>query len=165
MTTYDPAELDPDSTYTPGCHARWHLETLARDFTDDTAAPDPETCHATEFPEPFAVLVRGWNRCVDAARIINNRYRQDWEHGGAVTVIAPRVREASLRELADVWHTLARKYIAETLDANRQPFDCTFCGTNMPPSVVGDEARCGHCCCVLWMNSSETDWTSEWEEV
>lgn len=163
--SYDPRELDPEGIYTAACHGRSHLETLAQDFTDDDAAPDPDVCHATEFPELFAVLVRGWHRCQDAARIIHSRYQQDWEHGGAVTVIAPRVRDLSLRELASVWNTLAHKYISETLDANRAAWDCTFCGAHMPPSHVVDEDRCGHCMCILWMNRSGTDWTHEWEDT
>lgn len=151
--------------YTPAFRARCHLETLAQDFTDDTAAPDPETCHATEFPEPFAVLVRGWHRCQDAAHIIHSRFQQDWNHGGALTVIAPRVRDASLRELAAVWKSLCAKYIAETLDKDRAAWDCTFCGTNMPPSDVVDGDRCGNCMVILWMNAAETDWTDSWEET
>ncbi|BBY56190.1 hypothetical protein H7J07_19130 [Mycobacterium koreense] len=155
-----------DSAYTPACRARHHLSGLMGAFAEDNGmvGPDPEVCRAAEYPEPYEVLVRGWRRCLDAARTINARYRADWEQGGGpLTVIAPAVRETALDELVSVWEVLSRRYISVTLDANRNQWDCPYCGAFVDPAEwslggVVDDDRCPECYCILWMNDGETDW-------
>lgn len=157
---------DPEINYTAAFHARSHLHRLSQAFADGnrTVEPDPEVCRAEEHLDEFTKLVRQWHRCQDAAHVINSRYRQDWDHGGALTVIAPKVREVSLAELTSVWNSLCATYIRDTLDADRKPWDCTFCGESVDPEPWYaddddfDDDRCPNCMCILQMNRAGTDW-------
>lgn len=75
--------------------------------------------------------------------------------GGGFLVIAPAVRETALSELRGVWMTLCRNYVQETLDRDRIPFDCPFCGVHVSRDGVTDDDRC---LCVLAVNDGGTDW-------
>lgn len=150
--------------YTPAFRARWHLTGLTTAFADGAQPTiDPALCGAAEFPTDFARLTDHWTRCLDAASVINARYFEDWNRaGGVLTVIAPATRDAALSELRGVWMTLVRNYVAETLDRDRLPWDCPFCGEHVSPEGWGtgdrDGDRCPSCMCILWMNDGETDW-------
>lgn len=159
--TTDPAALDDGSPYTPAYHARVYLEGLAAAFAEG-ARPvlDAQVLGAAEFPTEFARLAAQWEQCLDAARTVNRRYYADWNAsgGGVLTVIAPATRDAALAELRGVWKVLCRNYVETTLDRDRLPFDCRFCGVHVSPEDVWDGDRCPHCFCALWLNGDETDW-------
>lgn len=150
--------------YTPAYRARTYLTGLTAAFADGTRPElDSARCGAGEFPAEFARLATSWTRCLDAAQVINDRYYEDWNAaGGPLTVIAPAVRDKALSELRVVWMAVCRTYVAETLDRDRIPFDCPFCGVHVDPegwhSDEIDADRCPNCMCILWMNDTETDW-------
>jgi len=149
-----------DAGYTPAYRARNYLTDRMAAFVDDTVdlTLDANQCGGDTFPEHFARLQSQWAKCVDAAEVIHARFDTDWNRaGGPLTVIAPAVRDAALSELRIVWNTLARNYVAETLDIDRLPFDCIFCGTHVPRGGRFDH-RCPECMCVLNLNDDETDW-------
>lgn len=148
-----------DAHYTPAFRAKNYLTGLTVAFADGTRPTiDPSRCGGAEFPAEFARLQGQWGKCLDAAQVINERYYEDWNRaGGALTVIAPAVREVALDELAAVWNTLVDNYISGTLDKNRKPFDCIFCGVPVPHDGRFDH-RCPNCCCVLNVNAAGTDW-------
>lgn len=153
-----------DTGYTPAFRARSYLTGLTTVFADGTRPTlDAARCGGDTFPIDFARLTDQWNKCLDAAKVINSRYYDDWNRqGGVLTVIAPATRDAALSELRTVWNTLVRNYVAETLDRDRLPWDCPFCGTHVDPegwhSGEIDADRCPSCMCILWMNDRETDW-------
>lgn len=97
---------------------REYLDGLTAAFADGTRPTlDAAQCAAAEFPAEFARLESQWRSCLHAAQVINARYTEDWSSQcGALTVIAPAVRDAALSELRDVWMTLCRNYVQETLD-------------------------------------------------
>lgn len=149
-----------DAEYTCAFRAKVYLTGLTVAFTDDTRPDlDPARCGADEFPGEFSRLVSQWGKCLDAAKVINSRYYDDWnQSGGPLTVIAPATRDTALSELRVVWNTLVRSYIQDTLDRDRMPWDCVFCGVPVSPDGVVDEDRCPSCMCILVMNDGETDW-------
>lgn len=111
-------ETADTDTYTPAHQARAYLTSLTTAFADGTRPTlDAAQVAADEFPEHFARLSSQWELCLDAAQVINDRYQEDWNRqGGALTVIAPAVRDAALSELRVVWNTLCRNYVQDTLD-------------------------------------------------
>lgn len=160
MTSPDAAEADDwMADYTPSYLASCYLGGLASAFADGTRPElDPTLCHAEQFPAEFARLRGQWTKCLDAAAIINSRYQDDWNRaGGPLTVIAPAVRECALDALAEVWEALVQNYIGETLDADRAPWDCPFCGVQVPRDTRFDH-RCPSCMCVLNPNTAGTGW-------
>lgn len=110
--------MTTDTEYTPAYRARAYLASLATAFADGTRPTlDAAECGADDFPAEFARLESQWRSCLDAAQVINDRYQEDLNRaGGALTVIAPAVRDAALSELRGVWMTLCRNYFQETLD-------------------------------------------------
>ncbi|TXH21885.1 MAG: hypothetical protein E6R06_18785 [Mycobacterium sp.] len=160
-----------EAVYTAGFRARCHLGDLPVAFSDSThiAAPDPVLCHADEHPEQFAALMDSWNRCLNAASVIQSRHDADMEKGGIIAAVAGEGRDGSMRALTAAWKGMYDNYIAATLDSQRKPWDCLFCGEPVDPEQWGgnyvDADRCPNCYCILWMNRDETDWTNEWEET
>lgn len=158
MTT-DIDLTDDFAHYTPAFRAKNYLTGLTVTFSDGTRPElDSAMCGGTEFPAEFARLAMRWHECLHAASTINARYYDDWNRaGGALTVIAPATRETALSELRIVWNTLCRNYVTETLDADRRPWDCIFCGVPVPRDGRFDH-RCPECMCVLNINAAGTDW-------
>lgn len=153
-------ETDPFAEYTPAFRARCYLTGLTSSFADGTRPDlDANRCDGDTFPAEFARLASQWARCLDAAATINSRYYKDWNRaGGVLTVIAPATRDAALAELRGVWNTLCRNYISETLDRDRLPFDCPFCGTHVSRDERTEDGRCPACMCVINMDDRGTDW-------
>ena len=153
-----------DTDYTPAFRASCYLSSLTVVFSDGTRPElDAARCGADEFPVEFARLESQWDKCLNAAATINERYYEDWNRqGGVLTVIAPKVRECALSELKSVWNVVCDTYIAETLNRERRVWDCPFCGKPVDPegwySTDIDSDRCPECMCILWMNDQETDW-------
>ncbi|MCB1257110.1 MAG: hypothetical protein KDB26_08405 [Microthrixaceae bacterium] len=147
-------------TTTEAYTARKYLSGLTSAFSDGThPSIDRDLLRADEHPEGFARLVSGWNNCIHAASTINSRYYEDWNRArGALTVIAPRVREASLSELRIVWMTLCRNYIQATLDRDRIAWDCVRCGEHVSLEETIDFDRCPYCEVLLTTDDSRTDW-------
>ncbi|MBS9532606.1 hypothetical protein KIH27_03285 [Mycobacterium sp. M1] len=165
---YDPFDIDPDGTYTAGYHAGCHLEALTPAFADPTviASPDPLPCHADEHPAEFAALLQEWGQCLNAASVIASRYRADSTPSSPMAVIAEAVRDAGVRALERAWKAVCDRYVAQTLDRERQPWDCLFCGVPVDPAGWrASEHRCGECMCILSMNPAETDWSSGLEDL
>lgn len=172
MTTdTDLDKVYADAGYTDGFRARCDMGDLTVALTEGnrTATPDPIICHADEHPEQFAELLRVWKRSLDIAETLNTRCREDIEAGTLPARVAKQGRAASLRELSKVWKGMYDSYIAATLDADRKPWDCLFCGSPVDPAKWGGNAvdadRCPSCMCILWMRRDETDWTNDWEET
>ena len=156
----NPEPADEFPGYTPAYRARCYLTSLTTAFADGTRPElDSAQCAGGEFPAEFARLESQWRSCLDAAQVINARYTEDWNRaGGALTVIAPAVRDAALSELRVVWNGLCRNYVQETLDRDRMPWDCPFCGQHVGPDERTDDDRCPECMCVLAVNDGGTDW-------
>lgn len=99
---------------------RDHLIGLSTAFAEGNreAVPSRNICdYDHQHSEAFTRLCCGWIRCQEAATTINRRYYADWQRaGGALTVIAPAVREVALRELGDVWAAVVETYLAEVAD-------------------------------------------------
>ena len=154
---YDDAEA---TEYTPGYHARNYLSGLRTAFADDTRPEiDPDRIGAADHPAEFATLRDSWHRILDAAETVNERYYSDWDiAGGPLTVIAPAVRRTALQELGSVWDAVCEKYISETLEIDRDPWDCPFCGEHVGADDVVDHDRCPNCLCVLWTRDSGRGW-------
>lgn len=146
-------------THTPAFRARAYLTGLTSHFADGTRPTlDGTRCDGDTFPEPFARLTEQWGKCLDAAATINDRYYTDWNRAsGVLTVIAPATRDAALAELRGVWNTLCRNYISETLDRDRIPWDCPFCGDHVSREERVD-GRCPECMCVINISDGGTDW-------
>ncbi|EIC62296.1 hypothetical protein [Mycobacteroides abscessus] len=144
----------------PDTEACSYLTGLSSAFADGTRPTiDAARCGGDTFPVDFARLTDQWNKCLDAAKVINSRYYDDWNRqGGVLTVIAPATRDAALSELRAVWMTLVRNYVADTLDANRAAWDCPFCGVPVPREHVWDADRCPSCMTILSSNDAGTDW-------
>jgi hypothetical protein len=145
------AELDDifaEAGYTPGFRARCHLDDLPVAFAEGNrnVAPDSLLCHAAEFPDPFAELLRVWKRSLDIAETLNTRCREDAEAGILPARVAEQGRDAALHELGKAWKAVCDTYIAVTLDANRKPWDCLFCGAPVDAEQWGgnevDADRC-----------------------
>lgn len=149
-----------DADYTEGYRLRCYLEDFTAAFADGTHPElDRDRCGADTYPEKFARLVSAWNNCLCAANTINARYYEDWNrHAGALTVIAADVRDAALSSLAELWKSLCEQYISETVEADRQPWDCPFCGEDVPRAVVFDIDRCPDCMCILILRDDEEGW-------
>lgn len=157
MSTPEPEAWDTE--YTPAYRARAYLTGLTVAFSDGTRPDlDGNLCDGDTFPEPFARLTARWYECLHAATLINERYRTDLDTGGALTCIASAVRETALRELGGVWESLVDNYISETLDRDRLPFDCPFCGTHVSRDERTEDGRCPACMCVINMDDRGTDW-------
>jgi hypothetical protein len=96
---------------------RDHLIGLSTAFAEGNreVVPNRNICdHDHRHNEAFTRLCCGWVRCQEAATTINRRYSADWNRaGGALTVIAPAVREVALRELASVWTSVVETYLSE----------------------------------------------------
>lgn len=99
---------------------RNHLLGLSGAFAEGNreAVPSRNVCDGTgQNNEAFTRLCCGWVRCQEAATTINQRYYSDWNRaGGALTVIAPAVREVALNELASVWASVVETYLEEVAD-------------------------------------------------
>lgn len=99
---------------------RDHLLGLSTAFSEGNreVVPNRNICDANhQHSEAFTRLCCGWIRCQEAATTINRRYYSDWNRaGGALTVIAPAVRETAINELADVWASVVGTFIAEVTE-------------------------------------------------
>lgn len=96
------ATVDRMNTETTTDTRRASLIALAAAFSD------PDTPHAD--PEP-AALARPWIRCIDAAHVISDRYRADYDAGGALCVIAEPTRVAALLHLVRAWTACVDAYL------------------------------------------------------
>ncbi|MGV0624540.1 hypothetical protein [Mycolicibacter minnesotensis] len=96
---------------------RDHLLGLSGAFAEGNreAVPSRNICDGTgQHSEAFTRLCFGWVNCQTAAGVINQRYYSDWQRaGGALTVIAPAVRETALTELSSVWASVVETYLGE----------------------------------------------------
>jgi hypothetical protein len=99
---------------------RSHLLGLSIAFAEGNraAVPNRNICdYDHQHNAAFTRLCCGWVRCQEAATTINRRYSADWNRaGGALTVIAPAVRETALTELASVWAAVVETYLGEVAD-------------------------------------------------
>lgn len=99
---------------------RNHLIGLSTAFAEGNreAVPSRNVCdYDHQHSEAFTRLCCGWVRCQEAATTINRRYYADWNRaGGALTVIAPAVRDVALTELASVWASVVETYLSEVTD-------------------------------------------------
>jgi hypothetical protein len=158
LATTDTA-LDWDAHYTPGFRARCHLAGL---HLNEKGEPDPGICAADEYPDEWVKLIREHAHIQDAARVVENRYQQDTNHGGAVTAVAGHIRDAGRTALTELWESVCEKYIWDTLEKNRAPWDCPFCGTDVPEDSldygVVDGDRCPECMCILRERDDEKGW-------
>jgi hypothetical protein len=144
---------------TPGCRALYHLLDLCPEKPDGSGEPDPGICAADTYPDEWVKLVRELHHIRDAAAVIESRYQQDVSHGGALTTIAERVRDEGSSALEKLWESACGKYIAATLEANRQPWDCPYCGADAPPEPeVFEVDRCPECLSTLWFTDDEDGW-------
>lgn len=69
---------------------------------------DPNVPH--DDPDDPA-LARPWIRCIDAAHIIADRYRHDYDRGGPLCVIAEPTRVAALLHLVKAWAACVDAYL------------------------------------------------------
>ncbi|MGC7260147.1 hypothetical protein RBA10_22425, partial [Mycobacteroides abscessus subsp. abscessus] len=76
---------DDFAHYTPAFRAKNYLTGLTVTFSDGTRPDiDAARCHGDTFPAEFARLQGQWERCLDAASTINQRYYEDWNRAGGV---------------------------------------------------------------------------------
>lgn len=93
--------------------ARAYLLGLRAVFADPSAAADLDAaaCCADVNTDAWRRLGTTWYRCVEAAHVIADRYRVDYDRNGALAVIAEPVRVCALRELGKTWTACVEVYL------------------------------------------------------
>lgn len=151
-------EEEWDSDYTEGCKLRIHLGDMARVLYEAYPPLDAEKCRATVYPEGFSNLVTSWNNCVAASRTIHQRYQEDSAQGGVLAEIAAEMRDRALWGLKEAWEIVSAQYVSETLEVDRQPWDCPYCGVPVPTEHVWDDGRCPSCMVILEVRPDKQGW-------